>query len=85
MSDRRNSNRPPREAPGPPAAERERDLNSLRSKALQRAAGGQPPRTLTPYEWEQWYAAHGIPESHRRATATRDNPSKEKRWWQFWK
>jgi hypothetical protein len=22
------------------------------------------PQTLTPHEWEQWYAQHGIPESH---------------------
>ena len=22
------------------------------------------PKTLTPYEWEQWYAEHGVPHSH---------------------
>ena len=38
---------------------------SLRAKALERAQGGAPPRTLTPYEWEQWYATHGVPATHQ--------------------
>ncbi len=43
--------------------------NSLRGKALARAKGKKPPRTLTPYEWEQWYAEHGVPDSHHQAGA----------------
>ena len=48
--------------------------NSLRAKTLQRALGKTPPRTLTPYEWQQWYADHGVPDSH---TPGRDKPP----WW----
>ena len=50
--------------------------HSLRAKSLQRATTASVPRTLTPHEWEQWYAEHGIPDSHiNRAQAPR--PS----WW----
>ena len=48
--------------------------NSLRGKALSRALDGQLPRTLTPYEWEQWYAEHGTPAAHRQAGA--DEPER---------
>lgn len=41
--------------------------NSLRGKALSRALDGELPRTLTPYEWEQWYAEHGTPVAHCQA------------------
>ncbi|MBT3409209.1 MAG: hypothetical protein HN430_00750 [Halieaceae bacterium] len=54
--------------------------NSLRNKAMSRAMGAGTPRTLTPHEWEQWYAQHGIPESHVGG----ENESK-RRWWQFWR
>jgi hypothetical protein len=47
---------------------------SLQAKTLQRALGNKPPRTLTPYEWQQWYAEHGIPASH---TSGRGKPP----WW----
>ncbi|MDX1735357.1 MAG: hypothetical protein R3228_13375 [Halioglobus sp.] len=43
----------------------EQSDTSLRGKALDRALGTDIPKTLTPYEWEQWYAEHGVPESHR--------------------
>lgn len=39
--------------------------NSLRGKSLQRAMSDRVPTTLTPYEWEQWYLEHGIPDSHK--------------------
>ena len=39
--------------------------HSLRAQAMKRAAGGRVPRTMTPWEWEQWYASHGMPEEHR--------------------
>ena len=38
--------------------------NSLRAKSLGRALSGSVPKTLTPHEWEQWYAEHGVPEGH---------------------
>ena len=44
----------------------ERADTSLRSKSLKRATVKEPPTTLTPYEWQQWYQEHGIPSSHRR-------------------
>jgi hypothetical protein len=53
---------------------------SLRGKALERALGDRLPTTLTPHEWEQWYAEHGVPASHRQSAADGDRP-----WWQFWK
>lgn len=39
---------------------------SLRAHALEHTDPDYIPKTLTPYEWEQWYAEHGVPESHRR-------------------
>ncbi len=56
--------------------EPERD-NSLRGKALGRATNGETPKTLTPWEWQEWYAQHGQPEEHRR-----QSPSALKCWWQ---
>ncbi len=44
----------------------ENSKKSLRDKALERALGGSVPKTLTPWEWEQWYAEHGQPEEHKR-------------------
>ena len=38
--------------------------HSLHAKSLKRARNMTVPTTLTPFEWEQWYAEHGIPESH---------------------
>jgi len=47
---------------------------SLRGQALKRAKGQRPPRTLTAWEWEQWYAMHGVPEAHRSAERDRLPP-----------
>jgi hypothetical protein len=38
---------------------------SLRGQALRRAMGNTPPRTLTAWEWKEWYAQHGVPDIHR--------------------
>lgn len=51
------------------AATRQRDErgkcdNTLRGKALERATKAMVPTTLTPFEWEQWYAEHGVPDAH---------------------
>jgi len=52
--------------------------NSLRGHALKRATGNDMPRTLTAWEWEQWYTDNGKPEAHRPAEpASADLP-----WWQ---
>ncbi|MEH6518264.1 MAG: hypothetical protein V7742_16435 [Halioglobus sp.] len=54
---------------------------SLRAKTLERALEEKIPTTLTPYEWQQWYAEHGVPDSHSRA-----NPGNVNRlpWWRRW-
>ena len=44
--------------------------NSLRGKSLRRALGKDVPKTLTPYEWEQWYAENGVPEAHKHPVNT---------------
>lgn len=41
--------------------------NSLRGNAMRRALRQKVPRTLTPHEWELWYAEHGVPEEHVKA------------------
>ncbi len=51
--------------------------SSLQASALRRAGSETPPRTLTPYEWEQWYAENGMPQAHKRA---QDDAVKAKRW-----
>lgn len=40
---------------------------SLRGQALRRATVNTPPRTLTAWEWKEWYAQHGVPDTHRAA------------------
>ena len=50
---------------------------SLRAQSLKRATTTSVPRTLTPHEWEQWYALHGVPDTHQRG----DRGSKTS-WWQ---
>lgn len=55
--------------------EAEKDT-SLRGKALERATGSTVPRTLTPWEWQQWYSENGQPARHRQSVAPR------RRWWQ---
>jgi predicted DCC family thiol-disulfide oxidoreductase YuxK len=37
--------------------------NTLRGNALRRALTGEVPNTLTPWEWEEWYKEHGVPEA----------------------
>ncbi len=37
---------------------------SLRGGALRRAIGKATPRTLTAWEWEEYYRTHGRPDTH---------------------
>jgi hypothetical protein len=62
------------------ASKEESTDNSLRGKALQRALQKTTPKTLTPYEWEQWYAEYGVPPSHTNVS----EPKRAKPWWQWW-
>ncbi len=52
--------------------------NSLQQKALERATGNKVPTTLTPWEWQEWYAEHGVPDSHK----PRDAAAPRRSWWQ---
>jgi len=56
--------------------EQEASDHSLRAQSLKRAMTASVPRTLTPYEWEQWYEQYGVPESHIRPGGA------ENSWWQ---
>ena len=47
---------------------------SLRGYSLRRAEQKKPPKTLTPFEWEQWYAENGVPASHRPTEAAAIEP-----------
>jgi len=49
--------------------------HSLRAHSLKRATTASVPRTLTPYEWQQWYEEYGVPESHIR------HPKPTGSWW----
>ena len=72
MSETRNQRRI-RELLGEREAEKD---NTLRGKALERATGERLPKTLTPWEWQQWYAEHGQPSEHRRQSSQR-----RRTWW----
>lgn len=55
---------------------------SLREHAIQRTDPAYVPRTLTPYEWELYYAERGVPEAHR-PTADRDVSVPKSTWGRF--
>lgn len=55
----------------------ERSDTSLRGHSLQRALSQDVPKTLTPYEWQEWYKLHGVPEGHVQSTQ-----GSKRRWWQ---
>jgi hypothetical protein len=50
--------------------------HGLGAKSLRRALSGDVPKTLTPYEWEQWYADHGVPDGHLAPEEEQRNTSK---------
>jgi hypothetical protein len=52
--------------------------HSLRGNALSRALSGGVPKTLTPYEWEQWYAEHGVPHSHLAPPETKQSNARRR-------
>jgi hypothetical protein len=41
---------------------------SLRGKALSRATSSAVPKTLTAWEWEEYYRTHGRPDTHIKAS-----------------
>mgnify|MGYP001825035392 CR=1 FL=1 len=52
---------------------------SLRGHALKRATENDVPRTLTAWEWEQWYIDNGKPEAHPPESKSSSQP-----WWRRW-
>lgn len=52
------------------------ETNSLRDQALKHIDPDYVPRTLTPHEWEAYYARVGVPRSHRQAAHRAESPQK---------
>lgn len=48
--------------------------HSLRAQAMARATEETVPRTLTPWEWEEWYASHGRPADHQQPASRAERP-----------
>lgn len=46
---------------------------TLRDKSLEHTDPDYVPRTLTPHEWEAYYAEHGVPREHRSAQSEKDS------------
>ena len=42
--------------------------HSLQAQAYERAVNQAVPTTMTPWEWEEWYALHGKPAAFTKAT-----------------
>ena len=70
MSETRNQRRI-REILGEKEAEND---HSLRGQAMERAKEDRVPRTLTPWEWEEWYASHGRPADHAQRESSAEHP-----------
>ena len=51
--------------------------HSLRGRSLRHTEKDYVPKTLTPYEWLEYYEQHGVPESHKNI----DNPLPQKTHW----
>ncbi len=49
--------------------------HSLAAQAWRRASRLETPTTMTPWEWQQWYAEHGVPATHRAGNEPR------RLWW----
>jgi hypothetical protein len=60
-------------------AEEAKDV-SLRGHALKRATERDVPRTLTAWEWEQWYAENDKPKAHQSGPKAASRSP----WWQRW-
>ena len=59
-------------------AQKKRD-NSLRGNAMRRAISGDVPKTLTPWEWHQWYSEHGMPQEFGKV----ENSTQRSKWKRF--
>lgn len=57
------SKKPPKDGEAGPEA-------TLRDKSLEHTDPDYLPRTLTPHEWEAFYAEHGVPREHRHPQLT---------------
>lgn len=75
------SGRQSNKTPNATARNSERDI-SLQGKSKQRALSADTPNTLTPYEWEEWYREHGVPDSHKQRPEA--DVKTHRRWWRWW-
>lgn len=66
---------------------------SLRGQAFRRAENQQPPKTMTPWEWEEWYSLHGMPENFAdhadaakgvKGTQQAEEKKSTVPFWKFW-
>ncbi|MEH6584016.1 MAG: hypothetical protein V7754_18930 [Halioglobus sp.] len=55
----------------------EQSDTTLRGNSLRRAVNGKVPRTMTAFEWEQWYAEYGMPDELKIKHDTAPKPT----WW----
>ncbi|MDO8863762.1 hypothetical protein Q6D67_18880 [Haliea sp. E1-2-M8] len=79
-------NRPSPTDDGVTAGDKPEGDTSLREQAFEHTDPDYIPKTLTPHEWEQWYAEHGVPESHRQpAKQEPETPSLWLRMLQFFR
>jgi hypothetical protein len=42
---------------------------SLRGNALRRAISAEVPKTMTAWEWEEYYRTHGRPDTHMKPSS----------------
>lgn len=67
---------------GPERVGDEPDSASLQEQALAHTGADYVPRTLTPYEWETFYATRGVPATHRHVARSPRKPGLWRRLWQ---
>lgn len=56
-------------------------INTLRAHSFDHLSDDYLPKTMTPYEWLEYYEQHGVPESHKQQVEPTAKPAKRP-WWQ---
>ena len=56
--------------------EEEAPKASLQDISLEHTEPDYLPRTLTPFEWEEFYEEHGVPPEHRRHAPSKTKEKK---------
>jgi len=50
--------------------------HSLRGRSLRHTDNDYIPKTLTPYEWLEYYEQHGVPDTHKNYKNTKESKNK---------